>query len=82
MLSFWSYISYKEALHPATPAPAGDAQIRPDIQDKSNQFLVKILMGTTKVSSAVFVRGHRPKTKEFSCLSMRVLSIALLQFMP
>ena len=33
---------------PSTAAPAGEAQIVPDITDKSNLYLVKKLMGTNK----------------------------------
>ena len=33
---------------PLTPSPAGEAQMLPDIEGKSNQHLAKYLMGTTK----------------------------------
>ena len=41
-------LPYKESLPPSTPPPAGEAQILQDIRDKSNQYLLKKLMGTTK----------------------------------
>ena len=31
---------------PSAPAPAGEAQILPDIRDESKQYLFKKLMGT------------------------------------
>ena len=36
------------ALSPSTSTPAGEAQILPDIKDKSNPHLVENLMGATK----------------------------------
>ena len=45
----------KGVLPPSTSAPAGEAQMLPDIEDKSDQLLVKNLMGTTKSQLCPFV---------------------------
>ena len=54
MFSSWSYVlkvPIRGVLPPSTPALAGEAQILPD---KSNHYLVKKLMGTSK--SQLFIQ--------------------------
>ena len=41
-------LTYASGATPSTAAPAGEAQILPDIIDKSNLYLVKKLIGTNK----------------------------------
>ena len=48
LLELCSLSAKKEALPPSTPAPAREAKMLPDIQDASNQILVKKMLGTTK----------------------------------